>query len=136
MNLGLLNLIPLEVVRSHNFIQCIGSLLYRLRFIVWILGPEALMGCILGKQASSWEQLPKINSLMNFFLITEFQFPQKVGKELLLLKVDFKNTLGTDAQFCLYLPKCPQPKPSTPAYLQPMIYSKPNRLGVRSCFFN
>ena len=68
INLVLLNLIPLEVVRSHNFIQCIGSLLQRLHFIVWILGPEALMGSILGKQASSWEQLPKINSFMNFFI--------------------------------------------------------------------
>ena len=68
INLVLLNLIPLELVRSHNFIQCIGSLLQRLHFIVWILGPEALMGSILGKQASSWEQLPKINSFMNFFI--------------------------------------------------------------------
>ena len=40
------------------------------------------------------------------------------------------------AAICLYLPKCPQPKPSTPAYLQAMTYSKPKSLGVRNCFLN
>ena len=126
INLVLLNLIPLEVVRSHNFIQCIGSLLQRLYFIVWKLGPEALMGSILGKQASSWEQLPKINSLMIFFY-KEFQFPQKLGEELLLLKVDFKNTLGIDAQFCLYPEKAMAPHSSPLVWKIPWT-EEPGRL--------
>ena len=58
-----------------------------------------------------------------------------VEEELLLLKVDFKNILGTDAQFCLYLQKCPQPKSSNPSYPQRVSYSKPKRLGVGSCLF-
>lgn len=45
-------------------------------------------------------------------------------EELFLLETDFKNILGKESQFCLYLQKCPQIKSSNP--IIPNQHSSPS----------